>query len=404
MGSIVIIGAGQAGVQAAASARAAGHAGPITLIGEERYPPYQRPPLSKSYLQGELELSRLYLKPSNFFDKSAIALRLRSRVVAIDRPGKQVALASGELIPYDRLLIATGAPPRRLNVPGADLAGVHYLRSVEDCDALRPEFAQGARLLVVGAGYIGLEVAASARKAGLKVTIVEALHRPLARVAGPEVSDYFAELHRRHGVDLRFGASVEGFEGRGKVEAAVFKGGEAIACDAAVIGIGAVPATALAETAGLKTDDGVVVDKRAQSADPAIWAAGDCTSFPSPLYGRRMRLESVPHAIEQARVAGAVMAGTEAIYDAVPWFWSDQYHVKLQTAGVSDGADRTVLRRTPGSESASVWYFKNDVLIAVDAMNDVPAFAWGKRLIAAKARPDPKTLADTAADLKSLLA
>jgi 3-phenylpropionate/trans-cinnamate dioxygenase ferredoxin reductase subunit len=401
--TIVIIGAGQAGLQAAASLRQEGFAGDITLIGAEPEPPYQRPPLSKAYLEGGLEASRLYLKPLEFYAKQRIALRRNARVAAIDRQDKQVALAGGEALSYDRLLIATGAAPRRLAAPGAELAGVFYLRSIADSDALRAVLRAGERLVIIGAGYIGLEVAAVARKAGLAVTVLEAMDRPLARVAGPEVSAFYEDLHRGHGVDLRLGAAALGFEGKDRVEAVALKGGETIPCGAVLVGIGVAPVTGIAEAAGLATANGLLVDDHARTGDAAIWAAGDCTNFPSPLYGRRMRLESVPNAIEQAKVAAANMAGRDVVYDAVPWFWSDQHDVKLQTAGISEGADQRIVRGEAGAKRLAVWSLKEGRLLAVDTMNDPASFIVGKRLIAAKASPDPKGLADPAQDLKSLL-
>lgn len=400
---VVIIGAGQAGAQAAASLRVEKFDGAITLIGAETEPPYQRPPLSKAYLQGALEKSRLYLKPVEFYEKHSIDLRLGVRASAIDRAAKTVTLEGGEALSYDKLLIATGAPPRKLKAPGADLAGIHYLRSMADSDALGPVLKSGERIVIVGAGYIGLEVAAVARKAGLPVTVLEAMERPLQRVAGPEVSAFYADLHRSAGVDLRVGAMVAGFEGEGRVRAAVLKDGETIRCGAVLVGVGAAPETGLAEAAGLKVENGIWVDDHARTEDPAIWAAGDVTNHPSALYGRRMRLESVPNAIEQGKAAAVNMAGGDMVYDTVPWFWSDQYDVKLQTAGISEGADARVVRGTPGERKLAVWYLKEGRLLAVDTMNDPPSFLIGKKLIAAKSTPDPKILADSAADLKSLL-
>lgn len=400
---IVIIGAGQAGAQAAASLRQEGFAGAVALIGAEAHPPYQRPPLSKAYLEGALARDRLWLRPAAFYAKANIELRLGARVARIDRAARRVELDTGEALAYDRLLIATGAPPRRLACPGAALQGVACLRGIDDSDVLRPLLADARRLVIVGAGYIGLEVAAVARKAGLAVTVVEAADRALKRVAGPPVSAWFEALHRAYGVALRFGETVAAFEGRGRVEAAVLAGGEVIPCDAVLVAVGAMPATDLAEAAGLAVENGIVVDETARTEDPAIWAAGDCANFPSPLYGRRMRLESVPNAIEQAKAAAANMAGRRTVYDAVPWFWSDQYDAKLQTAGIGAGADEIVERGAPGAKARSAWYLREGRLIAVDALNDIPAFAVGKRLIAAKARPSPKTLADPDADLKSLL-
>jgi len=399
----IIIGAGQAAAQAAQSMRQAGFDGDIVIIGEERELPYQRPPLSKAYLQGELAADRLYLRPQAFYEQQKIEIRLGARVIAIDPAAKRVETDDGETHNYDKLLIATGAPPRLLNCDGADLEGVYYLRSIADSSALRPILSAGGRIVIVGAGYIGLEVAASARKAGLDVTVLEMADRVLARVAGKDVSDFYEKLHLDHGVDLRLGAALDHFEGSGRVSAAVLKSGEKIDCAAVLVGVGAAPATALAEAADLRIANGVWTDEHAQTSDPAIWAAGDCASHPSQIYERRLRLESVPNAIEQAKVAGANMAGGAAVYDAVPWFWSDQYDVKLQTVGVSEGADETVMRGDPAAKKFSVWYFQRGKLLAVDAVNDPAAFAISKRLIASRQAIDAKMLADPETDLKSLV-
>lgn len=400
-GRAIIIGAGQAGAQAALSMRQAGFDGEIVMFGEEAEPPYQRPPLSKAYLQGELEKERLYLRPLAFYEQQKIELRRGIAVAAIDRAAKTVATGDGATLAYDKLLIATGAPPRRLSCQGADLQGVHYLRTMAGADALRPVLSAGGRIVIVGAGYIGLEVAASARKAGLSVTVLEMADRVLARVAGKEISAFYENLHRDHGVDLRLGVALDHFEGRRCVEAAALKSGEKIACNAVLVGVGAAPATALAEAADLRIANGVWTDDHARTSDPDIYAAGDCASHPSPIYERRLRLESVPNAIEQAKVAGANMAGGDAVYDAVPWFWSDQYDVKLQTVGVSEGADETVLRGDPAAKKFSVWYLQRGRLLAVDAVNDPAAFAVSRKLVGKAA--DAKILADPQTDLKSIV-
>lgn len=398
----IIIGAGQAGAQAAQSMRQAGFEGEIVMFGDEAEPPYQRPPLSKAYLQGELEAERLYLRPRAFYEQQKIDLRLGVRVAEINRDAKSITTGRGETLGYDKLLIATGAPPRRLTCQGAELPGVYYLRTIADSDKLRPVLSVDGRIVIVGAGYIGLEVAASARKAGLDVTVLEMADRVLARVAGKEISAFYEKLHRDKGVDLRLGAALDHFEGKSRVERAILKSGEALDCAAVLVGVGAAPATALAEAADLRLANGVWTDERAQTSDPSIFAAGDCASHPSAIYERRIRLESVPNAIEQAKVAGVNMAGGDARYEAAPWFWSDQYDVKLQTVGVSEGADETVLRGDPEAKKFSVWYLQRGRLLAVDAVNDPAAFAISKRLIG-KAGLDAKILADANADLKSLV-
>ncbi len=423
MERILIIGAGQAGAQAAASLRQVGFEGEVALIGEEPAPPYQRPPLSKAYLMGDLAVERLFLKPEKFYADNAITLMTGRRAIKIDRAVKQVALQTGqdgavEEIAYDKLLFATGAPPRRLPLPGTDLKGVHYLRTLADSDWLRPILSQAGRVVIVGAGYIGLEVAAVARKAGREVTIIERAERPLARVAGPELGGFFEKLHRDAGVEFRLSAALEGFDEKDGHVCAARLSDETIPCGAALIGVGAAPATSLAAEAGLEIDDspigGIMVDETAVTSDPAIWAAGDCANFPSPFFGRRMRLESVPNAIEQSKVAAANMARRDdekdlaKIYDALPWFWSDQYDVKLQSAGLAEGADEVVVRGIPGGDQASghsfsVWSLKDGAPIAVDAVSDPVSFAMGRRLIPLRQRVEAKKLADPEFDLKSLL-
>lgn len=399
-GRHIIIGAGQAGAQAALSMRQAGFDGEILMFGAEREPPYQRPPLSKAYLQGDLDKDRLLLRPPAFYEQQKIDLRLGVDVTSVNPAAKTIATSAGETLSYDKLLLATGAPPRRLACQGSELPGVHYLRTIADSDALRPILSAGGRIVIVGAGYIGLEVAASARKAGLDVTVLEMADRVLARVAGKDISAFYEKLHQDHGVDLRLGAALDHFEGGSRVEAAVLKSGEKIPCKAVLVGVGAAPATALAEAADLRIANGVWTDEHAQTSDPFIYAAGDCASHPSKIYDRRLRLESVPNAIEQAKVAGANMAGGALIYDAVPWFWSDQYDVKLQTVGVSEGADDVILRGDVSARKFSVWYLQRGRLLAVDAVNDPASFAISKRLIG-KIGIDAKKLADPATDLKS---
>ncbi|WP_428408603.1 NAD(P)/FAD-dependent oxidoreductase [Hyphococcus sp.] len=399
---ILIIGAGQAGAQAAVSLRQGAYKGAITIIGAEEAPPYQRPPLSKAYLKGELDEARLYLRPAEFYETQNITLRLGIRATGIDRKAKIVSTDDGEAHPYDALLIATGAPPRRISAPGADLRGVHYLRTLSDSDSLKPMLAAPGRVVIVGAGYIGLEVAAVARAAGREVTVLEMAPRVLARVAGEPVSEFYQTLHLSKGVDLRLGAAFAAFEGERRLHGARLQDGEVIDCETALVGIGAAPEVTLAREAGLDIDNGIVVDEYARTSDPAIFAAGDCTNFPSPRYGRRMRLESVPNAIEQAKAAAANMIGGEVVYDALPWFWSDQYDVKLQTVGLSEGHDELVVRGDPAENKFAVWYLKDGKALAVDAINDPASFAMGKKLIVSGATLDPAKLADRTVDLKTL--
>ncbi|WP_425407906.1 NAD(P)/FAD-dependent oxidoreductase [Hyphococcus sp.] len=399
----VIIGAGQAGMQGAVSLRQAGFEGDIVLLGEETAPPYQRPPLSKAYLKGELDEARLYFRPPEFFAKQNIELRLGEMATRIDRDAKAVHTQNDSHLLYDKLLIATGAPPRRLQADGSDLKNIHYLRTLAHSDALRPVLSVKGRVVIIGAGYIGLEVAAVARQAGREVTVLEMADRVLARVASEPVSEFYEKLHRDAGVDLRLGAAVESFVGDKSLEGVKLADGEIIECAVALVGIGAAPQASLASEAGLDVENGVVVDEHACTDDPSIWAAGDCTNFPSPRYNRRMRLESVPNAIEQGKVAGANMAGRSLVYDALPWFWSDQYDVKLQTVGLSEGYDELVLRGAPETKRFAVWYLKDNKPLAVDAINDPASFAMGKRLIDLGLTVEPAALADPATDLKSLI-
>lgn len=400
MTGVVVIGAGQAGASLVSKLRGDGYLGAITLIGDEPVPPYQRPPLSKKYLLGDMPAERLYLRPESFYSDTDVDLRLGAPVTGIDPVARLVMLGAARL-PYEHLVLATGSRPRRLPpAVGGDLDGVHVVRTLADVDEIRPGFVPGARVLIVGGGYIGLEAAAVAAARGMTVTLVEMSERILQRVAAPETSAYFRDLHIRHGVDLREGVGLDRLSGDGRVRAARLDDGTEIAVDMVIVGVGIVPDTRLAEAAGLDIDNGVAVDGQGRTSDPAIWAVGDCASFPHD--GARLRLESVPNAIDMAEcVAGNIMgAGTP--YVPRPWFWSDQYDVKLQIAGLNTGYDRVVTREA--GAAVSFWYFKEDRLLAVDAMNDPRAYMVGKRLIEAGKTADPDVVADAAADLKSLLA
>jgi len=399
MSGVVVIGAGQAGASLVAKLRSEGYEGPITLIGEEPVPPYQRPPLSKKYLLGEMALERLYLRPESYYAEAGIDLRLGVRVTAIDRAARAVVMGA-ERLGYEHLVLATGSRPRHLPAAiGGDLGGVHVVRTLADVDAMAPGFRPGARVLIVGGGYIGLEAAAVAASRGMQVVLVEMAPRILQRVAAKETSDYFRALHGRHGVDIREGVGLERLLGDGQVSGARLSDGTELAVDMVIVGVGIVPDTALAEAAGLAIDNGIAVDAQGRTSDPAIWAAGDCASFP---HGEgRLRLESVPNAIDMADCVAGNILGRGVDYVPKPWFWSDQYDVKLQITGLSTGYDRIVTR--DGGAAMSFWYYRGDQLLAVDAMNDPRAYMVGKRLIDAGKSADPAVVADAGADLKVLL-
>ena len=401
MTHVVVIGAGQAGSSLVAKLRNSGFEGQVTLIGAEAVPPYQRPPLSKAYLLGDMTLDRLFLRPESFYAEHGIDLRLNTRVTGIDRAARQVHLGD-EVIAYDHLVLTTGSDPRRLPASiGGALDGVFVVRDLADVDAMAPHVVEGRRALIVGGGYIGLEAAAVAAKRGLQVTLVEMADRILQRVAAPETSDYFRALHQSHGVTIREGVGLERLLGDSHVTGARLTDGTELEVDLVIVGVGIAPATALAEAAGLEIENGIKVDAQGHTSDPAIWAAGDCASF--PWRGGRIRLESVPNAIDQAECVADNIMGAGKDYEAKPWFWSDQYDVKLQIAGLNAGYDRTLVRPGDKPGSQSVWYFRGDTLLAVDAMNDPRAYMIGKRLIEAGQSPAPAAVADPATPLKSLM-
>ncbi|MCV6585406.1 MAG: FAD-dependent oxidoreductase [Marinibacterium sp.] len=400
MAHIVVIGAGQAGEALVSRLRKSGFDGAVTLIGDEPAPPYQRPPLSKAYLLGDMALERLYLRPESYYADQDIALRLSAQVTRIDPAAKQVHLGD-EVLSYDQLALTTGSTPRRLPASiGGDLDGVHVVRTLADVDGMAPSFRDGARALIVGGGYIGLEAAAVAAKLGVHVTLVEMADRILQRVAAPETSDYFRALHRAHGVEIREGVGLDHLTGSDHVTGAQLSDGSTIEVDFVIVGVGITPNTDLAEAAGLKIDNGIHTDAQGRSSDPSIWAAGDCASF--PYRGDRIRLESVPNAIDQANVVADNMLGADVDYVAKPWFWSDQYDVKLQIAGLNTGYDRVVTRQGDGAVT-SFWYYRGDALVAVDAMNDPRAYMIAKRLIEAGKSADPAHVADPSYELKELL-
>ncbi|MEL6264729.1 MAG: FAD-dependent oxidoreductase [Pseudomonadota bacterium] len=399
---LVIVGGGQAAVSAAQAARAAGHEGGITLVSAEPVAPYQRPPLSKKYLLGEMTLDRLMLKPDAFYAEQAIMLRLSTRALAIDRAAGRLQTSAGPL-PYDRLVIATGSIPRRLPAAiGGDLPGVFTVRDLADVDAMAPAVAPGGHAVVVGGGYIGLEAAAVARRRGMSVTVLEMAPRILARVAAAETAAHVRALHEGEGVEIREATALAGIERAGEALSVTLADGTALPADLVVVGIGVRPADDLAREAGLACDNGIVTDARALSSDPAIAAAGDVAAFPWTMpddAAAMIRLESVQNAIDQGAHAARGLLGADAPYRPYPWFWSDQFDARLQIAGLNLGYD-TVLTR-PGSREGglSVWYFGAGRFLAVDAIDDPRAYMQGKRWLEAGAAPDPGRLADADAPL-----
>lgn len=399
MEKIVVVGAGQAGASCVAKLRAEGFGGAITLIGEEPVPPYQRPPLSKAYLLGEMALERLYLRPESFYEDNGITLKLGQRVERLDRAAR-VVVVGGEAVAYDHLVLTTGSSPRRLpEAIGGALGGVHVVRGLRDVDVMEKQIVAGKKALIVGGGYIGLEAAAVARKRGMEVTLIEMAERILQRVACAETSDFFRELHRAHGVDIREGVGLERLVGTDHVTGAILSDGTELAVDVVIVGIGIAPAAGLAQDADLKVENGIVVDEFGRTSDPAIWAAGDCAVF--PYKGAMIRLESVQNAIDQAEAVARNILGKNEKYEPKPWFWSDQYDVKLQIAGLNTGYERVVARVAEGARSH--WYYKENTLLAVDAMNDPRGYMIGKRLIEAGKSPAPEVVGNPETDLKPLL-
>ena len=399
---IVIVGAGQAAASFISRHAALGSEQPLLLIGEESHPPYQRPPLSKKYLLGELERERLFIRPMEWYQQQSVETRFNTRVVEIRPDQKQLLTDSGETIDYASLLLCTGSSARTLpdNI-GGNLDGVFKLRSIADIDQVSPQFVAGRRLLIVGGGYIGLEAAAVGRKLGLEVTVLEMADRIMQRVAAAETSNYFRQLHQSHGVVVRESARMTRlFEKDGRVGGAELESGETIEADLVLIGIGGYPNTELAETAGLDCNNGIMVDDRCQTSDASIYAAGDCTNFPRN--GQRVRLESVQNAADQGDLVARIIAGESVTYNALPWFWSDQYDCKLQIVGLNHGHNHTVLRPGADDSSQSIWYYADKQLLAIDAMNEPKSYAFGRMIIEKGKSPSPEEVADPATDLKAI--
>lgn len=401
--SVLVVGAGQAAAQLVASLRSEGWTGPITVVGEETHLPYQRPPLSKAFLKGEIDKDRLLIKPAEFYAAAGCTLKLATRVTAIDRKAHRAHLGDGTSLAWDKLVFATGSRVRKLPLPGADLPGCYYLRGIDDVDRLRPRMEPGRRLTIIGAGYIGLEVAAVAVKRGLKVTVIEAMPRVLARAASPQVSEFFEREHRQAGVDLRCYVRTESIAQTGE-SLAVSTSSGIVPADTVLIGVGILPNDDLARDAGLDVDNGIVVNAHAQTEDPDIYAVGDCANLPNSYAEKgRVRLESVQNAIDQAKHAAIAIAGRPKPYDEVPWFWSDQYDLKLQIAGLASPADQIVLRGDRASRSFAAFHLRDGTVTSVEAVNAAPEYMMGRRLIAARARVAPERLADKAIPMKDMV-
>jgi 3-phenylpropionate/trans-cinnamate dioxygenase ferredoxin reductase subunit len=401
----VIIGAGQAAIQTILSLRQGGYDGDITLIGDEQDLPYQRPPLSKKFMTGEMEKQRLYLRPADYYAEQNIETLLQCSVTAISRTDKTVTISDGTQIAYDKLVIATGSRPRQLPLAGIERNGIHDLRSIADVAAIIPEVQPHRKLVIIGGGYIGLETAAACRQKGLDVTVLEAAPRVLARVADPFLSHFFTELHQRHGVTIETDCQISELAGDGYVEAVNLASGKSIAADFVVMGVGIVANVELATAAGLSVDNGIVVDENCLTSDPDIYAAGDCSNHPNNLIGHRLRLESVPNAIEQGKTVAAHMLGTPAPYHQIPWFWSDQYDIKLQICGLPEGVTASYTRGE--GDSFARYHFRDQQLVAVEAVNRPAEFMAGRQMVEKACHGmvfDPDRLVDPSQTPKNWLA
>lgn len=385
---IVIIGAGQAGAQVAQSLRQGGFEGPLRLIGDEPHPPYQRPPLSKKFLAGEIGAEGLWLRPPAFFTTNKIDHIPNTKVVEIDRGAKRLKLENGDTLPYGKLVLATGTNARFLKLDGADKKGVVTLRSIADVDVIRDLLSASRRIAIIGAGYIGLEVAAVAKSLGKGVSVIEAQDRPMKRVVSEAVSEYFAKLHQKNGIDLKLNTGIEAIEGGDAVTGVKLSNGETVSAELVLVAVGAEPNDRLAEAAELETDNGILVDGCGQTSDPDIFAAGDCTRFYSNRYQRSVRMESVQNAIDQAKIVAQALLGNEVDYDPLPWFWSDQYDIKLQIAGLSEGYDDTKVVGSTENSKFYVAYLKETQLIAVDSINSPRSHMMARRVIGEPWRDD----------------
>ena len=403
--TVLIVGAGQAAAQTAASLRQGGFEGAITIVGDEPSLPYQRPPLSKAYLKGDLEQERLYFKNTEWYTAQNVDVLTQTKVTSVDVKANTAKTETGKTLGFDHLIFATGSRNRQLPMEGAELGNVFGLRGLADIDALRPHVGADKKLVIIGAGYIGLETAAVANTLGTDVTVIELADRVLARVTSPTISAFYENLHRQHGVTIKTTCSTSSINGKdGKVKNVTLSTGEVLPCDALLIGIGVLPNIEIAKGAGVECDDGILVDENGRTNLSHVYAAGDCAKRRIMPYKRMVRLESVHNAIEQGKQVAAAILGKPAPKLDCPWFWSDQYNIKLQIAGLSTNYENFIIRGDERSEKFSVFYFKNDVLIAADAINSPPEFMTAKRLITAEAKVSPNWLADSDRSLKEIAA
>ena len=400
----IVIGASHAAAQLVISLRHEGWLGRIIVVGDEAYLPYHRPPLSKTFMSGEKQADQLLIRNQAIYDKNNIEFKLNCRIDCIDRNKKTITTSTGEVMAYDKLALCTGSRVRRVDLPGIDLKGIHYLRDINDVEAIKQDIAPDKSVVIVGGGYIGLETAASLRQQGMNIVVLEMAPRILARVAAPELSEFYTRVHREEGVTIETGVGVSGFEGSTKVERVICSDGRSFAADMVIVGVGILPNIELAEAAGLDISNGIKVDEFARTNDPDIVAAGDATNHPNSHYNIDLRLESVPNASEQAKSAAASICGNQKIYQALPWFWSDQYDLKLQIAGLSQGYDQMIIRgdRNNG-RSFAAFYLKQGKLISADCVNRAQEFMLSKRIINEGLPVDVDKLADEAITPKELL-
>jgi len=401
----IIIGASHAAAQLAPSLRQEGWEGGILVISDDSYLPYHRPPLSKAYLSGEKDSASLLIRAETMYEKFNIDFLLNTRVETIDRDNKSITLNNNEILQYDKLAICTGARVRKLPIPGTDLKGVHYLRDISDAEAIKQDIKPGGKAVIVGGGYIGLETAALLRKIGMHVCILETMDRVLQRVTSEEISEFYARVHTEEGVEIKTGVMATGIAGHNHAKAVICNTGDRVDADLVIIGIGVIPNTELAEECALTVDNGILVDEFAQTNDTDIVAAGDCTNHPNPIYQRKVRLESVPNATEQAKTAAASICGNKKGYGTLPWFWSDQYDLKLQIAGLNHGFDQVAIRGDiKNTRNFVAWYLKEGSVIAADCINRPMEFMLAKQLIQSDKEFPVSELVDDNIDARNLLA